>query len=195
MTHPGSAFRRARGGPYTPDWGSPPPAPSVRTRRARGPHSIPGAVMQGLTWWRGAPEAVTRGAASGGCTERRGENRGRGPFRKGGQETPNNHRVYYSTIISEARRAEFTFPPFTCAFYAKVSASSAGRLLDGKLFLRVFTALVSEITPLFLLVSSSTQRARSLRSKVAKSLLRVNSDSLGLVQRLRRKRSETPRTL
>lgn len=126
--HPGPALQGARRSPH-PSLRIPSSLlpPSVQTHKAVGPASVPDAVMQGLTWWRGAPEAVTRGAASGGCRGRRGENRGWGLVWERGQETLSTHRNYYSAIISKLGLFQLGvfyihFQPASRVFYAQVYA-------------------------------------------------------------------------
>lgn len=96
---------RAPGGPRTPIWGSPSShPPSEQPHRALSPASVQDSVMQGLTWWRGAPEAVTHGGSQWGLPgETRRKPRLRSRLGKT-EEDSNNRRV--SAIIFKQQLLE-----------------------------------------------------------------------------------------
>lgn len=110
----------APGGPRTPIWGGgvlssspalPPPLLHNPTGLAA-PASVPGAATQGLKWWRGSPEAVTRGGSQWGLQggRRRRESRGWGPVWEGDSNKP--PQLLLCDSFQAAARADFTSSAF-----------------------------------------------------------------------------------
>lgn len=84
----------------------PTPASTPSSHRAFGPSSVPDAGMQGLTWWRGDPEAVTRGGSQWGLQGEKWRKPRLGSCLGRREKESNSRRNYSSAIISQAQLAD-----------------------------------------------------------------------------------------
>lgn len=152
--------------------------------------------MQGLTWWRGAPEAVTRGAASVvdewgvvvGAAALEGEKRRKPWLRCCPWRTGDSQQTSGTNISLRSLPSFFSILRLTGFMYVGVRFISEAPFLKGA---RSSRAISFEITSLFLFFPSPQQTQRSRLDFLPveiNSLLRANlSGPFGLDQRRRRR--------
>lgn len=150
--------------------------------------------MQGLTWWRGAPEAVTRGAASVvdewgvvvGAAALEGEKRRKPWLRCCPWRTGDSQQTSGTNISLRSLPSFFSILRLTGFMYVGVRFISEAPFLKGA---RSSRAISFEITSLFLFFPSPQQRSRlDFLPVEINSLLRANlSGPFGLDQRRRRR--------